>query len=117
MSNYQHLIASAGLDPQQFLTSAAVARLVDRTPDIVRRFAREGRLPFKRAFGGMRLYRLADALRLRESLCPKAEPMAALDAIAVEPEDIAPDGSHAPDAHGPGLPPGWVLYPDRQPSR
>lgn len=52
--------------PSQWLTTSAVARMLERTPRSVRRFAEDGAVAAQRAENGYRLFRQSDVLQLVE---------------------------------------------------
>ena len=52
-------------DADQLLTTGDVARMLERSVDLVRLLERQGRLSAVRTLGGQRLFRLADVLALK----------------------------------------------------
>ena len=53
------------------LNAAQVGALINRSPDTVANYAREGRLPSVEGVGGQRRYLLADVLEFIESSAPE----------------------------------------------
>ncbi len=53
---------------EQLMTTSEVARLLNRSPDRVRGYEREGRLPAHKTRSGQRLFRAGDVERLAGEL-------------------------------------------------
>jgi excisionase family DNA binding protein len=67
--NKEHLLTTV----DSWLTTSAVARLVDRTADTVRHWHRIGLLPAMRTESGQRLFRRADVEALLERRAQERE--------------------------------------------
>ena len=55
----------------QLLTTSDAARLLKRSPDRVRDYEREGRLPAQKTRSGQRLFKVSDVERLAQEIGEK----------------------------------------------
>jgi hypothetical protein len=123
------------MQQEQFLLASDAARIVQRTPAMVREYARTGKLAYSETLGGVRLFKRSDVVALAATLRDKAEASSSTNGLDVDSDrtplldragvrdaqdavtETAPDSTHASDGRVPALPAGWALHSDMQPSR
>lgn len=53
---------------EQLLTTSDAAKVLDRSPDCIRMYERDGKLPAQRTKSGQRLFKASDVNRLAKEL-------------------------------------------------